>query len=98
MMTTQLDLEWALVLIKESKPYDESITPPKINSAGWFCSVIILLAPKYATVKKTKSEKTTPKSMKKAFFKPLEILVSKSIKNNGPNEKDKMNPKGKAAK
>ena len=36
--------------------------------------------------------------MKKAFFKPLEILVSKRIKNNGPNEKDKMNPKGKAAK
>jgi len=52
----------------------------------------------YAIEKNIKSEKTTPRSVKKACLIPFDMLVSSNIKNKGPNEKDKRKPKGNAAK
>ena len=82
---------FCLVLTNETTPYAVSNTPPNTKRAAWLSSVISLLAPKYAIEKNIKSEKTTPRSVKKACLIPLDMLVSNNIKNKGPKEKDKRN-------
>ena len=57
-----------------------------------------LTSEEITSIKKIKSEKTTPRSVKKACLIPFDMLVSNNIKNNGPKENDKRKPKGNAAK